>query len=195
LSSKLTTGLRVFESMAGAADEISVPSNSGLSAGSMGAPATADFGPGLVWVLGERHELQLAGIADECPDLVAVADPGDLDHDPVAALGLDDRFGEARGVDAVLDDRADGVHHVGRDRPVDLGDRLVLAAKPALKVEAELGLDHLTVAERPRDAQRQVDREGSKAYGHDDEGKEASHRRRLYQGHRKRRRGSTARGG
>ena len=57
--------------------------------------------------LPERHEVEAAGLADELADGFGVGDARQLDDDAVAALGRDDRLGDAGRVHPALDDVLD----------------------------------------------------------------------------------------
>ena len=69
-------------------------------------------------ILWNWYELQQAGRADQLTDRLDIRDARDLNHDAVAALGLDDWLGNAVLVDAVLDDRPDRRHVVRGDRMI-----------------------------------------------------------------------------
>src|SRR3972149_4492117 len=98
----------------------------------------------LIWPLPSRigspprgPEAGGRGGPDEPPDLLLVGGARKLHHDAVAAQRLHDRFRDAAGVDAVLDDRADRLHVALRGRRAVRGERLVLAAQAALQVQPE----------------------------------------------------------
>ena len=66
--------------------------------------------------LADELEGQLRRLADHLDHLVGIADARQLDDDAVLALPLDRGFGDARAVDAILDDLerlVDGAAHLG----------------------------------------------------------------------------------
>jgi hypothetical protein len=124
--------------------------------------------------LAERHEVEATGLLDQVPDRVRVGDTGQLDHDPVAALGRDERLGDAGRVHPVLHDRPDDFHVPGPGDPVADLLGLVLHAEAALQVEAELGLDRLT-GDRARETGGEDEDEGDDADDQDEGGAGSTH--------------------
>ena len=134
--------------------------------------------------LAERHEVQPARLADQPADRVRVGHARQLDDDPVAALGRDERLGDAGRVHPVLHDLADDLEVLGPRDPVADLLRLVLDAEAALQVQPELRLDR--AAGRCRrigegETRNEVDDEGEDADDEDQDRTGFAHQRRMIQ--------------
>ena len=128
----------------------------------------------------QGHEVELAGLPDQAPDVVDVGDARQLDHDAVAALDDDDRLRHAGRVHATLDDVLDDAHRLGRRVHAILGQRLVLDAETALEVEPELRLDRAPRAigrgqVRQFEVWEEVDQKGEHADQDDENGTRSTH--------------------
>ena len=96
---------------------------------------------GSINLRGERDEVQAAGCAKQGTDGVRIIDTWELHDDAVAPLRLHERLRNAGRVHAALDDVSDGRDVRWRSDHVANWLHLILNAKSAAQVKAELCLN------------------------------------------------------
>ena len=132
----------------------------------------------------ERDEVEPAGLLDELADGVRVGDAGQLDDDPIGALGRDERLGDPGRIDPALHDLADDLEVFRWWGLVPNGEGLVFDAEAALEVQAQLRLDG-PIRARGRVGQGEpgdeVDDEGDDPDDEDQQRPGSAHQRRMIQ--------------
>src|SRR5450759_93086 len=130
----------------------------------------------------KRHEVELAGLDEQGPDLVRVLRVRELHDDAIHALGLDDGLRDAGRVDAVLDDRLRRRERARVRQSIADGLEAVYDPEATDKVQAELRLNRpraaVGVAEvREGQLRPEVDDEEEDADDQDDDWGCSTHRR------------------
>ena len=106
-----------------------------------------NLGPSGQVAIADVDELELSCLADQGQRLFLVLQTGKLDDDPARALQLDERFGDAEPIDAVLDDLACGFDRCGIDLHISGEIGLKQDLDPSLQIQSQADLDWASKAQ------------------------------------------------